>query len=468
MRLEKGHLQTSDDVSSGEAGNAVTETFSTSLAHRGYALVRVAYLLFAFVFLFLFSSESWFSLDLSSWSLPTLALLLVLAHGTLVLLESNLACRIFRFVARGRPAVSYLRWATLERAESSGSAEFPAKSSEDADSRPDALRYGRRRIVLSAIDELELTFWNNLLIKSSALSGHKDADSISESSADSLDTVLKLPFGVISPTTQRRFISTIRNAKPDVRLSKRLEKRMNSKLVKGESIIQTLGAVFLLVVLIDLNCSLFTYLQMLKGYHQAQVVARYPDSIRARGETSWEVPYESAERLRKSPSPLSWVSKGLLQKGFAAASVDMARAEALWYGGRKGEAIDSLSDALKEYPRSLHIHLELARWLTLEGQEERAKKVLEESLEIHPDSMLPRLYSMSLLRRKGQMASARKMMTAYSQELDEAVFSEEPWWPPGGNRFVVDMWGRSDIDYLMQNLLFPVEDESKKENDARN
>lgn len=409
-----------------------TRLIKTSLSHRGYSLVKMSYPLFGLVFIDMFSTSTWFESDIQWLGIPTIVAILVSAHVFLLFLQTDRAARLYYLIHRGKPPAVYLNWLEI------------------SDDEAPTIKFGLRGLNLSCVDELHLTMWGNLIFKSRSVCGSLVKNGVEEIEADD---VFKVPFGVVSSKEQKEFIELVQRVRPDVVLGKRLQKRMIAKHVKGEDYIQSLGAVFLLFVLFDLSFSLFGYLEMLKQYHLAQVVARGSLSSTTEVKTSADDHFKKAETMLESPPGISLVKRTVLHKGYSTGAVYQSRGEALWYMGRRDEAIKSLQTALEYYPKSLRMHLELARWLAIEGRLREARKVLFDLADEHEDSLLPRLYTIVLFRRGDDEKKAKRYYDIYADKLDLEVFGEEPWWPPGGNRYLNDSWSRDDVHFLLDELL---------------
>jgi hypothetical protein len=149
------------------------------------------------------------------------------------------------------------------------------------------------------------------------------------------------------------------------------------------------------------------------------------------------------------------VKRTVLSKGVATAAIYQARAEALWYLGKRDQAIASLDKALEFYPKSLRMHLELARWFIVTGKSGEARKIISQMIDEHVDVLLPRLYMMVLTKQSGDEVKAKRYYEIYSDMLDLKVFGEEPWWPPGGNRLLKDSWSRDDVHFILDSVVDP-------------
>lgn len=429
-------------------------TIPTSLAHRAYTLIKMSYPLFGIVFLYLFSVETWFETDLSCWGIPIIIAVLVIAHGLLIFIESEWGCRMFSFITNGAPLTPYMRWITVEQPVES-SQTSAAHTALYISGEP-AFRYGLRRVMFSTIDQLDQTIWGNLLVRSRAFNGAVFRDSGGGQVAlNQPDVIAKLPFGAVSSAVQKEFVELARSYR-SVAVNKRLAKRLESKIVKGEDLVQALGAVFLCFVLFDLGYSICVYLEMLKNYHLAQVDARHGLTVMT-GKRKTETGtgsqfFDKAEQIRAREPGISLVNRAVMDRGFSAATVLVARAEALWYMNRKQEALESLKGALEHYPKSLQLHAQLARWLAETGNRGEAEKILSSAIDSHDDSVLPRLYMLVNLQDAGDIKREQELYREYLEKFDVEVFGEEPSWPPGGNRRLHDMWSRDDVHFLLDRL----------------
>lgn len=417
-----------------------TRQIKTTLAHRGYSLVKMSYPLFALAFLSLFSSSTWFDFDIFWLGLPLIVAILLASHIFLLFLQTDRAARLYYWIFRGKPPAIYLDWLAI---------------TESDNPRDTSIRLGLRNLYLKYTDELHLTIWGNLIFKSRAMTGSRVEDG---KDIIDPDDVFKVPFGVISSNEQKKFVEMVQSVRPDVVLGKRLAKKLSAKLVKGEDYIQALGAAFLMFVLFDLSHSMFGYLEMLKHYHLAQVVARSDmpsQSVRDENMKKANHDFEIAETMLKSPPGISLVKRTVLDKGMATAAIYQARAEALWYLEKREQAILSLDKALEYYPKSLRMHLELARWQIACGKTAEARKIISQMIEEHDDVLLPRLYMMVLTQQSGDLVRAKRYYEIYSDMLDLEVFGEEPWWPPGGNRLLKDSWSRDDVHFILDFYVNP-------------
>jgi hypothetical protein len=79
------------------------------------------------------------------------------------------------------------------------------------------------------------------------------------------------------------------------------------------------------------------------------------------------------------------------------------------------------------------------------GAEDEIKKAIGRREE----ALLPRLYLIALSLRSKNPTEAQKAFTEYSKYLDENLFGNDPVWPPGGERFLTDVWYKEDIDFVI-------------------
>lgn len=338
-----------------------TPVIETCLSHRGYSLVKVSYVLFAFIFVYWFSDSSWFDYDLSLIGFPIIVLIMVLSHFILLLMESKYGTSAYGWILKGKPLVFYRKWICLH------SCNLPIKSDTNSDTDNNsshsalphdgsaAFSIGKKRISLMAIDELELSIWGNLLVKSKANFGQlTKAEELSASYEP--DVLAKLPIGAISQAQINAFVSLVKEYSPNVTLNQRLSKKLDSKIVKGEELVKSFGAIFLCFVLLDLGYSTGYFLEMQKHFFLSQAVLVREDifeSIKgqeSRKEKALEE-FQAGESLMNNRSSISVVQKALFDHGSAVGGVYQARAEALWQFNKYKEAIKSLEIAHKLYPK---------------------------------------------------------------------------------------------------------------------
>lgn len=375
--------------------------------------------------------------------LPIILFFLLVSHFFLTFLETRLSARIFSFLFKGRPPVFYRKWVTLVGTDTdSGGNNAPDRFS--------ALAYGLKRVQLDSVDRIDLTIWGNLILKSSRLQGDIDP----EEGSYEPDVVAKLPLGAASLVVLKEFIEALKQANPDLEMNKRLTRKLESKIVKGEELIKTLGAAFLLVVLLDLGYSTSHFLEMQKHYYLTSSILQKSAVLKNADKELAAREFERGEEMFRQRIPVSLVQRALFDHGSAAGGVWQARAEALWNLEKRREAVEALTKAHELYPKSLKLMVELARWKYRIGDLKGSRDVLEQALEEHTEDMLPCLYMIAADKKDAKSKDViRDKLKKYLDDFDEKVFGEEPWWPPGGNRFMSERFYRADLIFLSETLL---------------
>lgn len=387
-----------------------------SKAHQLLALIGTTFIFFEIIFVELYSDNFWFSLDISWIGIPAVLVCAVLAHFFLKFIESDRVCRWLYFLWKGKPVLIYSRWTELD---STG------------------FSYGIRHVQWNAVDELFLTFFGNLEIRSYSLSGDNNGLP---------DPLFKFPFSAASQEDQLAFLNAAQAGRPGLKFNQRLEKRIHSPLIRGQNAIQLGGAAFMAVILLDVGYSSLVYLDMLKHYHLARTHGIAGDAAAGRTELA------KADSIREHPLPISYVTSRFLHVGTSGAGVMQARANALWDMGDPESALKDTDKAIEMSPDNFRIHLLRARILTALHREDDAKAAIETAIDKHKNSLMPRLYLVVNARRKNQTEA----VTAYDQTMEalkESTFGEEPVWPPGGNRFVHDVFYSDDIYFIFDPLL---------------
>jgi tetratricopeptide (TPR) repeat protein len=382
--------------------------------------VGAAFIVFEILFLAMYSDSFWFSVDVTWLGIPTIFAALAIAHYALSFAESKRACRILSFLFKGRPPILYRHWLIAQDSES------------DA-----GLSFGLRHIIWSAIHEVDLTMLGNLVIKSYVLCGR----------SSKAEVILKIPFGVAAYETQDALLKLLKEKCPDVIINPRLLKRINTKEMKGAKWIPAIGATFLFLVLCDVGDSTFKYLEILKGFYLTQTTEKDPSPDAQLAHRF----FNKSEVLLNNPIPFSWVTKKLLREGRGAANVYEAEADALFALGRKEEAIKATQQALSFSPKNFRINLKLARLFLLAHDQRKARQQIEQAIDNHKHSLLPGLYMVAFLSDYGK--NPNQFWKSYEDDLDDDVFGDEPAWPPGGNRFLHDVWYREDLSFIVDKLV---------------
>ncbi|MBA3858112.1 MAG: hypothetical protein C0507_14500 [Cyanobacteria bacterium PR.3.49] len=400
----------------------------TAWGYRGFVLVSAAFIIFELIFISLYSTTSWFSTDIRYLGIPVVLVLLPVAHQVLLSFERKPLLWAASPVRNGLPLILYWNWLTLGES---------------------ALFVGLRKVAYSSIDELKLTIWGNLHIRTRSIRQGSEvfaADAAAQA-AEPTDLIFKLPLGVVSPQFQRQLVETIKQANPDLVTNQRLVKKLAQQDISASQMIGVMGAAIMFMVLLDLGQSSYTYLDVLKNYYNADLSAR-------KNETAESQKYfDQAEKLMREALPMSWIKTKFFEEGNGASGVKIARAEALWHMGKHQEAIEACREALKLSPKAFRINLRLARWLNATNAPADARKEIEQAMDIKKDSFLPRGYMVALEDERSGSTQAQKRYETYLKELDEELFAEEPVWPPGGERFLHDIWYREDLTFVFDRLL---------------
>jgi len=438
-------------------------SIKTSPAHRAYTLIKFAYPLFGYaIFIVFWGSDFWFAQDLSGYGIAIVILVLVIAHLGITMLESERCCRFFIPVLNGRPLLSYFKWLELvdfpeesagDKAEPIAGNETAASTLDDKQSRQPYIQSGLRRISIASIDELHLSFFGNLVFRSRALCGSlPDANAARKQANPSSDVVLKLAYSAISTDQAKSFIQTLQRLRPDLYINKRLQKKLANKIVKGEDYVNLVGALFLVFVLFDCGYSLAVHLEMLKHYYLAQLDARQ-GTVEFRQEAERHL--LSADQIIDTPRPLSVVTRLLLNRGLFLGTTYQAKAETLYYLGKRKEAIALLQKAVQQYPRQLkwHTRLKLVRWYLEANEDRQARALLLELMDELEDKLSPRLYMLLAVERSAGPARADRFYDIFMDQFDVDVFGDEPRWPPGNVCYLTDYWTRDDLHFLLPTLL---------------
>jgi tetratricopeptide (TPR) repeat protein len=431
------------------------QAMAPALSHSIYTLIGFAWPAFGMLFLILLCSSDWFALSFPiQWLFPLVCLFaLLLGHLTAMALESRAVTEALYFFRRGMPLIFYRRFAVLQTKAAGGGAGALERGQP-------AIVFGAKRVLLSAVDELYLTFLGVLEIKSYAASGRvvKAEATVGNAPLNKADLLARVPIGALALSDQKRLVEIFRDGRPGLIVNKRLDDRLNSPIVKGQALISAMGAVVLLYALFDVSYATFTWLEMLKDYYGSQLCMRHPDKAQAFLGTAGAATknfekaraqelYDKAEQLRTHPFALSWAYRALFSNGNSAAQLLGIRAETLYWLGRRDEAMEVLQQALLLKPSGYKMQLQLVRMLAAGGRRDRAREILDKVLEKHKDVLMPRVYNYALVAQDDQ--AARALYKRYLTELDTEVFGDEPSWPPGGEKPLMEMWRRDDLEFLV-------------------
>ena len=388
----------------------------TTASHRCCTLVGITFVLFECIFLSLYSSDYWFGCNVSWLGIPAIFLAATVSHFMLRWLESPSGCRFMAPISKGKPATVY--WQLL----------LPGDS---------GFIFGTKHVLWDSVDELKLTIFGNLLVLSRAVCGQE---------APSADLVLKLPIGTVATHLQSGLVSAVAARKPQLVTNPRLEKRLAAPALKGAALVQSLGAIFMSLILLDLGHSTFRFLEMNKQYYLSQIAAKDGQLGKSRQHL------DRADRIAHHPLPFSWVTSKLLGAGAVAAGVHQLRSEALVRLGLYGEATAEAREAVKLSPDSFRFNLRLSRLLAFQNTMPESRALIRAAIKNHKDSLLPRLYMLAELADQPNSAELSRFYQIYLDELSDKVFGVEPAWPPGGNRFLHEIFYSDDVTFIFNRF----------------
>ena len=385
-------LPNNDEFPASPQSHLAHQSLQPNWAFSLFTLISVGFLIFEFFFLILYSNDFWFNCNIYWLGIPTVLIALILGHFLLIFNESTAGCQILYPLKKGAPFFVYRKWVQIDES---------------------GIIFGNRHLLWTAIDEVNLNFWGTLVIKSKSLYGPRQSNP---------DIVLKLPFNTGTTTSQQKFLQALQTERPEAKMNQSLRKRLQAKDIKGTVAIQLLGVIFMLVILLDVGQSTFSYLEMMKDYYLCETNAR--DGKQDKAETCFRL----AEQIREHPFILSWVSNKLLSHGRSAAGVFEAKSNAQWYQGKNNDAIKSAKQALKYDPKSSRLHLHLARYLSATGQYQESIAQIQSAIETHTNNILPRLYMISSLVAHQDKPSAIESYDKSLDDLRNSVFGQEPLW----------------------------------------
>jgi hypothetical protein len=397
--------------------NEQRETYRVSPSSSWFTLIGATFVVFEIFFLIFYGSDFWFEWTVTWLGLPLLLISFLVAHLLLTWAESPSGCRFFSPIKKGAPPVVYRKWLTTDDS---------------------GVTFGARHIMWSAVDELQLTILGTVVMRSYALCGP---------ASPVPDVVLKFPISCCPAAFQVKFLHFVKQKQPSVQFNNRLSKRLTAKDLPGQNYVQALGVAFMFLVLLDVAQSTYHFLEMNKQFYLAQTEARDGHMDKAKEHL------DNGDYIRSHGFPLSWVNTKLLGEGTAAAGVYEARSEALWRLGRKEEALSDAKKALELYPVSHKLNLRLARLLAETGKEREAQGQIRLAIDNSADMLMPRLYMISLLVDEKKRGRALSMYNLYMDDLKDLVFGDEPLWPPGGNRFLHEMFYQDDAKFILDRLL---------------
>lgn len=362
-------------------------------------------------------------------------------------LQSNLVTGAVRWFKNGQPLIFFDRFITLEFASDGVTIQ--------------AFSLGQRRVLMSAVDELYLTFLGTLEVRSMAVCG--DNKRLFGGGSGRADVIARMPLSVLDLEKQKYLVKLFEEARPSLITNKRLKDRLVSPVVRGQMMLQLMGALVITFALFDVSYATAAWITMLKMHYGAQLLlsettnddlAFFLKSSPA-GKSKKEMAqalYDSAESIREHPFPLSWAYKALFNNANSQAQLKAMRAQTLYQLGKLKDSIILMEEACDGSPSGFKNQLILTRYLYEDKQFEKAREILTKVLEKHKDVLMPRIYKMSLVAPGVGRDKEYKEALA---ELDEQVFGSEPCWPPGGEKPIMEMWRRDDLVFLSKRFVLP-------------
>jgi len=431
---------------SAEEEKIYPELIGTSLSHKLYSLVKVAVVFYGLIFIIFFANDFWFGLDLFTLSFALAPLILFCAHLFLSFQESAFGCHFFCPLFFEHPVMPYRIW--LETCTKGGESSQSGKFVQQ-----EGFLLGNQMVPFAQISLIELSFWGNLIFYSNTIA----KPIYKNGKARSGQILFKVPISATPPPNQRKFFNLIKDRQ--IKLNQRLEKliiRQNSLsekrfgrlLFKFEEYVPLIGACAFILIFLDFTISTCLYLDTHKHYFLSQKEARQKHADLARLE------FALADSMQTKAGQMifSPVKSALFHTGAAASRLWQARAEALYHQGMHKEAIEALAKACDYLPSNYKMSLEMARWLSKEGDKSGARTYVMKAVDANSDSMISRLLILNWLYADKKKIQAQHMQKIYLDNLDQDLFGEEPVWPPGGSRVVKEGWVRDDLDYLLQEL----------------
>lgn len=388
----------------------------------------------------------WFSLE----PLLLFPLMAILALGLgfvwAKILESNFVTGAVRWFKNGQPLIFFDRYITLEFASDGVTVQ--------------AFSLGQRRILMGSVDELYLTFLGTLEVRSMAVCGENKRLFGGNNRAD---VIARMPLSVLDLEKQKYLVKLFEESRPTLVTNKRLKDRLVSPVVKGQMMLQLMGALVITFALFDVSYATSAWITMLKMHYGAQLLLADPDAasedqaffLKAAPAAKSKIEqaqalYDSAENIRQHPFALSWAYKALFNNANSQAQLKAMRAQTLYKLGKLKESIALMQEACDGSPSGFKNQLILARYLYQDEQVEKAQEVLSKVLEKHKDVLMPRIYKLSMLTTRDTREKEYKEALA---ELDEQVFGPEPCWPPGGEKPIMEMWRRDDLEFLSRRFI---------------
>lgn len=232
------------------ARRAIPPQLSSSI----YTIIGFAWSVFGCIFITLLCSTDWFALKIIPFFPLVVLLALLLGHLIALFLESDRVTSFCYFFKRGMPLIFYRRFAFVEEPAAAGA---DATKTDGDFSGKAAITFGQRRVLLSAVDELYLTLLGTLEIRSYAASGRLEPRG-GGAAVNRPDILVKVPLSVLGLSAEKQLVELFRSHRPDLVVNKRLDDRLSSPVVKGQALIQSFGALVIVLALVDVSYATFT------------------------------------------------------------------------------------------------------------------------------------------------------------------------------------------------------------------
>ena len=396
-----------------------------SFSHQGFTLIGRSSIIFAICLIIIYSDSFWFAYNAANFGVLTVAMSLVITHFILLVLETKKGTYIFSPLWKGKPVVLYTKW--LETDENS-------------------ISFGLYRILWTAIDDVSLSRFGNIIFKSNAIAGTPSNDK--KQYPNPANTILGLSFTAIDLKSQKEFITLLKEKCPQAKISESLIKILNKPDINSMIYIHIFTLIVFLGIIGDVGNSTFTYIELLKRYYLSHKSALDGSLEQAQKY------YDSAEQLRTHPVP-SIISPKLLNNNSTAASIAESRSKYLWDAGKKAEALALQKEAINYSPKSFKVNLRLARMYAALGQTAQAKTIIETLIKNHKHALLPQLYLASFYLKDNQTEKAKSILENYLQflckgeEKEAPYFTPPPVWPPIGEDALHEIFYQEDLEFLL-------------------
>jgi hypothetical protein len=401
-------------VNTGLTSEQTVKPLNTSIPYRCTCLVSTTFVIFEILFLILYANDFWFSFDVSGWGIIAVCICAVAAHFLLSFIESPIGCLLVKPIRHGLPLIFYRRWLIVE---------------------PKNMCVGLRKMLWGSASKLRLTIFGNLQIWSNQLSG-----------PGQYDLVLSFPFNCAPLSNKQKFIDAAYQGNSELATNKRLERQLKKREVPGMRIAQTATTIIMVALVLDLGRSSFAFVETLKDFYLAQTKQMQGNNLLAASYLA------AGDAILNGQTFPSLIGSKFFNSGPIAARVHNARSDALWQVGRKQEALREAELASNLCPHDFRFNLHLARILEELGQGDRAQEQLTLAVKNRDDLLLPRLYLLAWLHVHKTTPATHSYCQVTLSNLKDKVFGDEPYWPPGGNRFLPETIYQDDLHFVLDRL----------------